>query len=136
MWRGYAFIALSLLNGPSAAVAADDTLTPKQAAARVGQNVTVQMKVKGIGFSGRGFTDLISEDKHQHADAFIITVSPAAKEQFKSLRIPDVARHFAQQFVRVTGKVKVLNYSSIGRRPVIEVTEASQLEIIDVESMH
>ena len=109
-------------------------MTPAQAAVKPGQKVTLHMRVQGIGFSGTGYADLISEINHQHADAFIIRVSPDAKAKFKAKKIPDVVKYFNQQFIRVTGVVQIVNYTNIGKRPVIEVSDPAQLEIIDAEA--
>lgn len=114
---------------------AQEALTPAQAAAKAGQSVTVRMKVKGVGLSGPGFADLISEINHKHPDAFIVRVSPDAKAKFKDMKVPDVAKHFNQQYVQVSGVVTILNYAGIGKRPVIEVSEVGQLAIIDVEAL-
>ncbi len=134
MLRRRALWILCVVFLPAGAVSAQDALTPAQAAAKPGQNVTLHMRVNGVGFSGAGFVDLLSEINHQHPDTFIVRISPAAKDKFKEMKIPDVVKHFRQEFIRVTGTVKIVNYTNIGKRPVIDVTETAQLEIIDVEA--
>lgn len=128
------WIACVLLLHPTL-THAQDALTPAQAAAKVGQTVTLHMKVKVTGTSTGGYADLISESTPQHPDAFIVRVAPDAQEKFKELKIPNVQKHFLQQLVRVTGKVKIVNYN-FGKRPVIEVDAPSQLEIVDAEAIY
>jgi hypothetical protein len=113
---------------------ADDVLTAAQAAGKVGQDVTMYMKVKGAGTSTGGFTDLLSEAQYQHADAFLIRISTKGQELFKDKKI-DVIKHFRQQLVKVTGKVKLVNFN-FGKRPSIEVDTPSQIEITDAEALY
>lgn len=118
-----------------ASLRADEALTPAQAATKVGQNVTLHMKVKATGISTGGFVDLASESKLEHPDTFIVRIAPKAQEKLKELKIVSAAKHFSQQLVRVTGKVQIVNYN-VGKRPVIEVHDPGQIEIIDPEALH
>src|SRR5262249_50189284 len=97
--------------------------------------VTLRMKVKAAGVSSKGFADLVSEANHKVPEAFIVRISPEAKEKFKEQKIADAGKHFNQQFIRVTGTVKIVRYD-VGNRPVIEVNGPSQIEIIDPEPFH
>lgn len=121
---------------PTPAHADDPDLTPAQAAAKVGEDVTVVMKVKDAStITNGGFANLVSEANPQHPDAFLVRVSPQAKDKFKELKIADVAKHFNQQFIRVSGTVKLVNYN-FGKRPVIDVDDPRQLEIFDPEAIY
>jgi hypothetical protein len=129
------WFAWLLLCIPSA-VRADEAVTPKQAAAKVGMNVTLHMKVQATGTSTGGYFDLISESTPQHADALLVRISPAVQEKFKELKIVDFPRHFRQKYLRVSGTVKVLNFTGIGRRPVIEIDDMSKIAIVDPEALY
>ncbi len=128
-------VAFLLLAIAPASVGAQGVLTPAQAAAKVGQDVTMYMKVLGTGSSTGGFVDLLSEKQYQHADAFLIRVSPKGQELYKEQKIANVARHFRQQIIKVRGKVKTVNFN-FGKRPSIEVDAPDQIEITDPEGLY
>ena len=132
--RAFAFVFLFLWL-PTAALAGE-ILTPKQAAAKVGQTVVLRMLVIGAGASSSGSADLVSEVNHGHVDAFILRVTPEAKEKYKELKVPDVGKHFKQQFIRVTGKVRMVNYTNAGPRPVIDIFDPKQIEIVEADSLY
>jgi hypothetical protein len=136
MPRCRACIIFCALLLPFASVSAQDVLTPAQAATKAGETVTLHMHVRAVGTSGGTFTDLLSEMNHQHPDAFIVRLTPDLKEKFKQMKIPDPGKHFLQKFIRVTGTVKILNYANIGKRPAIDVSEISQIEIVEADALH
>jgi hypothetical protein len=114
---------------------AGDILTTGQAAAKVGHDVTMYMKVQSTGTSTGGFMDLLSQTQYQHPDAFLIRISPKAQELFKEIKIADVGKHFRQQLVKVSGKVKTVNFN-FGKRPSIEIDSPGQIEITDPEALY
>ena len=61
-------------------------------------------------------------------------VAPNVQEKLKEKKIADPAKHYFQQFIRVTGTVKIINYTNIGKRPAIDVTDLGQVEIVDAEA--
>jgi hypothetical protein len=136
MLRSRVIFLLSLAAWWPAAARAGEVLTPAQAATQVGKTVTFQLKVKATGVSSGGFADLLSESAYEHPDAFIVRISPEAKEKLKGLKIPDAGKHFNRQFIRVTGKVQILNYTKVGKRPVVEVQDPGQIEILDPDALH
>ncbi len=121
---------------PLASSSAQEVLTPAQAATKAGQSVTMHMNVQATGVSGGVFTDLLSEASYQHPDTFVVRLAPGLKEKFKQKKIPDPGKYFFGQFIRVTGTVKILNYTNIGKRPAIDVTDISQIEIVEAEALH
>jgi hypothetical protein len=127
--------AILLLAVAPACARAGDILTAAQAAGKVGQDVAMYMKVQATGTSSGGFIDLLSEVQYQHPDAFLIRISPKAQELFKENKIADPAKHFRQQVVKVTGKVKAVNFN-FGKRSSIEVDALSQIAITDPEAFH
>ena len=76
------FCVILLVALAPALVHADDILTTAQAAAKVGQDVTIFMKVQSTGTSTGGFVDLLSQTQYQHPDAFLIRISTKAQELF------------------------------------------------------
>jgi hypothetical protein len=128
-------LSISLVALAPVLAHAGDILTTAQAAAKVGQDVTMHMKVRGTGTSTGGFLDLISETGYQHPDAFLIRISPKGQELFKEGKVADVARHFRLQIIKVSGKVKTVNFN-FGKRQSIEVDAPSQIEIADPEAFH
>jgi hypothetical protein len=136
MLRARVVFLLGVVAWWPAAARADEVLTPRQAAAKAGKTVTFQMRVRATGTSSGGFVDLLSETAHEQPDAFIIRISPEAQEKLRALKIPDAGKHFRQQFIRVTGKVQIFNYTNVGRRPIVEVKDPGQIEIVDPDALH
>ena len=61
------FLLLVVLCWPVAARADEESLTPAQAAAKIGQKVTVHMKVRVTGTSSDKFDNLLSESCHSES---------------------------------------------------------------------
>ncbi len=132
------FLSVLLLAFAPVLAHADDILTPAQAATKVGQDVTVILRIQSTGTSSSGatsFIDLLSESTYKHPDAFLIRISSRGQELFKENKIPEVAKHFRQQFIKVKGKVKAVNFE-FGKRPSIEIDAPGQIEITDPEALH
>lgn len=128
----FSILLLALAAAPAYA---DDILTTAQAAAKVGQDVTMYMKVQSTGTSTGGFFDLLSETTYQHPDTFLVRITPRGQDLFKENKIADFAKHFRQQVIKVTGKVKTVNFN-FGKRPSIEIDALGQIEIFDPEALH
>ena len=126
-------LAVAVLALGSARARSDEVLTAAQAADKNGQDIAMWMRVRSIGTSTGGFIDLLSESSYQHPDAFFIRISPKGQELFKEAQISDVAKHFRQQTIKVSGKVKTVNFN-FGKRPSIEVDAPGQIEIADPEA--
>jgi hypothetical protein len=98
--------------------------------------VKVYLQVRAVGANSKGAVELISENDPQHPDAFFIRIPAELKDKFKELKVVDFTKHFNQQFIRVTGIVRIANYTNIGKRPVIEIDSPAAIEIIDPEAVH
>ena len=132
--RALWFVCVLLMT--PAFVRGDEVVSLAKAAGMPGKVVTVQMRIKVTGTSTGGFVDLLSEAKPQHPDAFFVRIPASVQEKFKEQKITDLRRHFDQQFIRATGKVKLINYTGIGNRPVIEIEAIDKIAIIDPEALY
>lgn len=121
---------LALLMLVPSAMLADEPqpnpITPAQAAMKLKEKVTVQMLVKSTG--GRENCYLNSEDDFTLATNFTVFLSKNAKEKFKKAGIDNPAEHFKQKTIQVTGTVILYE-----KKPRIEVTEVSQLKVVDTK---
>lgn len=108
---------------------AQDALTPAQAAAKAGQEVTMQMKVQLTGTSTGGYVNFLSETDPKNPAAFFIRVAPEVQEKYKEMKVPNLQKHCFQQIVRVTGTVKLFKFD-FGVRPGIDVTAIEQMEVL------
>lgn len=105
------------------------SVTPAEAAKRVGDKVTVEFQVKSAGSNPDGFLELYSEPSWQTAGCFFIRFSEATQAKFKKQKIPDVRQHFAEKVVRLTGEVKMLTFT-VGTWPVIYIEDVGQIDIV------
>jgi hypothetical protein len=136
MVRARAFWLICILLFCPRLAQAGEVLTPKEAAAKVGMKVKVYLQVRSVGATTQGSVELLSEGDAQHPDAFFIRIPAEVKEKFKELKVVDFTKHFNQQFIRVTGTVRIANYTNIGKRPVIEIDAPGAIEIIDPEAAY
>lgn len=127
-------LSLGLLLIACSPIHAGDSITPAQAATKVGETVSLHMRVRGIGSSSDGFTELLSESEFQHPQGFFVRISPDVKSKLAELKITDVGKQYRNQFIRATGKIVVINFT-FGKRLGLVVPEPSKLEIIDPESL-
>jgi hypothetical protein len=106
-------------------------LTPKQAAGRKGEVVTVQFTVKGAGWGGSRseFKELYSEGSWNHPDNFFVRIPRPFHEQLSALGIKDVGSHFNRQLIHATGRVALLSWPNIGEFPVIVVEKLEHINI-------
>jgi hypothetical protein len=114
---------------------AGEVLTAAQAAAKVGQDVTMYMKVQGTGTITGGVIALASETTGQHPDALLIRITPKCQEMMRENKIADAAQHFRQKLIKVTGKVGTTTFA-FGKRPSIEIDDPGQIEITEPEALH
>lgn len=125
-------ILVACFIGLTPLASADDSLTPAQASAKVGETVSLHMRVRGIGTSSDGYTELLSESTFENDHLFLVRISPDLKKQLAARKITDIPKHFKGQFIRATGEVVVVNFN-FGKRFGLVVPEPSKLEIIDSE---
>jgi len=96
-----------------------DALTPTQAAAKLGEMVTVQFRVKGTGANAAGYAELYSEASWRDPGAFFVRLPESS----------EVAR-FAGRTIRVSGVVEALRFGEL-RRPAIYVPDADRVTVLD-----
>jgi len=106
-------------------------LTPKQAAGRKGEIVTVQFAVKSTGSNpgGTGYDELYSEGSWHHPDNFFVRIPRPFREQFPALGITDVGSHFKGKVIHATGRVTSLSWPERGKFPVIVVEDLEHINI-------
>lgn len=104
---------------PVASWARADALTPPEAAAKLGQKVTVQFRVKGTGANAAGYAELYSEASWRDPDAFFVRLPEST----------EVAR-YAGRLISVTGEVGVLQFGDL-QRMVIYVPDAARVTVLD-----
>ena len=122
------------------------SVTPKEARSRIGQNLTVQLKIESSGRYSRGHV-VLSETYRPPKGAvsgvfpdvtgravlrqvpFIIVLEPGVIKTLKSRGIRNVEAHFVGKVVRVSGTVQTLTTPKDTRRFTgIKVTDAIQIE--------
>lgn len=129
MSRSIAFlVGLFLSTTVSRVIAADAPLTAKEAAAKVGEKVIVEFVIQSAGRNAE-FQELYSDKDWKADDCFFIRFSGPARERFSEVNISDVAAHFLEETVRVTGEVKVLTIGNF-KKPVIYVEQIEQVELV------
>lgn len=127
----YALILLSslcLFVTVKAAVMAEVPLAAKQAAAKVGQKVILEVVVQSAGQNGE-FLELYSEKDWKAENSFFLRFSGPARERFAGINVSDVAAYLMDETIRVNGEVKELNIGDV-TKPVIYVDDVEQIEVI------
>src|SRR5262252_8186090 len=84
-----------------------ETISPSEAAKKVGEKVTLQMEVKSVGHSDSGVYFLNSEENYKTEGNFTLFIDKAGVEAFKKTGIDNFEDHFKGKRVRVTGTVKI-----------------------------
>ncbi len=99
-------------------------ITPAEAAKKLKEKVTVEMRVKSTG--GRENTYLNSEEDFKLDANFTIFLSKDVKEKFKKAGVEDPAAHFKLKTIQVTGTVILFE-----KKPRIAITEPGQIKIVE-----
>ena len=102
-------------------------LTVAQAAAKVGEKVTVVLEVQSTG----GITNryLNSAANFRDADNFAIFIPQGALGSFRELNISDPSAYFQGKTIQVTGTVM-----ANGDKPQITVTQPGQIKIVEPDA--
>ena len=104
-----------------------EILTPELAAQREGETVTLEFKVKGIGWNPVGYDELYSEQTWDHPKAFFIRF-PASVQN--GLHVENAKlKDYVGRKIRVTGQVQTLNFGTI-KRKAIYIFSKQQIERI------
>jgi hypothetical protein len=110
-------------------------ISPKEAASRFAERVTVDFQVKSYGSNPDGYIELYSEPTWQAEGCFFVRFSEESRNKFSKAKIADVGRFFNGSNVRVTGEVKLLKFNgSSSTHPVIYVEELSQIQLVGASS--
>src|SRR5262249_50861628 len=122
------FALCALLAGAAGLAAADDKpLGPVEARKKVGEKITVQMRVKAskdrLEKHGEIYLDAETDFKDRKNFAVVITKKGAAS--LKKAGVADPAGHYKGKTIRATGKVK-----EVGGVPRIEVEDAKQVSVV------
>jgi DNA/RNA endonuclease YhcR with UshA esterase domain len=110
-----------------ALAAEDKPLTPKQARAKVGQKITVEMTVRAAKdrLEKRGEIYLDSETNFRDEKNFAVVITKAGAESLKKKGINNPADHFRDKTIRATGTVK-----EVQQVPRLEIEDAKQIRLV------
>jgi hypothetical protein len=121
-----------LLVATTLGLAADETaappLTPVEARAKVGQEITVQMTVAAAKdrLEKRGEIYLDADGDFRSDKNFAVIITKTGAAQFKEQGIADPAEHFRSKTIRAKGTVK-----EVDGVPRIEIDDPQQLTIVE-----
>jgi DNA/RNA endonuclease YhcR with UshA esterase domain len=121
-------ILLALLLSSGLLGADDKTpkpIPPAEAAKKVNEKCTVEMKVKSTGKS-RTLVFLNSEENYRDEKNFTVVLFEKGLEGLKKNKIEDPATHYKGKTVRVTGTVTLYN-----QKPQIKVEDPAQIEVVE-----
>jgi DNA/RNA endonuclease YhcR with UshA esterase domain len=107
-------------------------LSPREAANRVNEQVTVEMLVKAAKNCAHCLQIFLdSEEDHHDPNNMAVAVTDTGKIRFREVGINDPAGHFKGKLIRVTGVVTLKD-----KRPQIEVGDPRQMEIVQQGKSH
>jgi hypothetical protein len=105
----------------------DKPLSPIDARKKVGEQVTVEMKVQAAKdrLEKRGEIYLDSEPNFRDEKNFAVVITKTGAARLKEAGIDDPAAHFLEKTIRATGEVKLVQDV-----PRIEINDAKQIRIV------
>lgn len=109
------------------AVAADapvKPITPAEAARRVNEKVTVEMRVQSTG--GRTNCYLNSEEDFKDEANFTVFIPKETLDKFKEVKIEDPATYFKDKTIHVTGRV-----IRVMEKPRIVIQDPAQIKVLE-----
>jgi DNA/RNA endonuclease YhcR with UshA esterase domain len=117
--------AMALL---ACAADADKPLGPAEARKKIGEKITIEMKVETakdrLEKRGEIYLDCDTDFRSDKNFAVVITRDGAAK--LKDAGIADPAAHFRGKTIRATGTVK-----EVDKVPRIEIDDAKQIKVVE-----
>jgi hypothetical protein len=125
MWR----VSLLILVVPSFASAGDGKpLPPAEARKKVGEKITVEMKVQAAKdrLEKRGEIYLDAEPNFRDEKNFAVVITKVGAASLKQAGIADPAAHFMDRTIRASGVVKLVQ-----NIPRIEIEDAKQIRIVE-----
>ena len=123
---------LGFLLFAAAAALADDKeaapIGPTEAIKKVGEKVTVEMKVRAAKnrLEKRGEVYLDSEEDFKDEKNLGVVITKAGAAKFKEAGVGDPAEHFMNKTIRATGKVIIKE-----ERPRIEIDDPKLLRVVN-----
>ncbi len=122
-------LPLVLLCGVNVAFAGDPKpLPPVEARKKVGDKITVEMKVQAAKdrLENRGEIYLDAEPDFRDEKNFAVVITKTGAASLKDAGIADPAGHFMDKIIRATGTVKLVQDI-----PRIEIEDAKQIRIVE-----
>ena len=124
--RALTFCLLAAFLPPPGAE--DKPLPPAEARKKVGEKITVEMKVETAKdrLEKRGEIYLDAEDDFKDPKNFAVVITKAGAAKLKEAGIDDPAAHFRGKKIRATGTVK-----KVDEVPRIEIDDAAQIKVVE-----
>jgi DNA/RNA endonuclease YhcR with UshA esterase domain len=125
--RRFLLLPLVLLFGSSLGSAGDPKpLTPLEARKKVGEKITVEMKVQAAKerLEVRGEICLDSEENFRDEKNFAVVITKKGAASLEADGITDPAAHFLGKKIRAKGMV-----SEVDNIPRIEINDAKQIRL-------
>jgi hypothetical protein len=128
------YLLVTLASGLVVAVAATEKsnpLSPVDARKKVGEKITVEMRVQAAKdrLEKRGEIYLDSETDFRDEKNFAVVITKKGAAALKEAGIDSPAEHFKDKKIRATGTVKEVN-----KVPRIEIDDAEQIRIVDTKN--
>jgi hypothetical protein len=126
--RRFLLPPLLLLYGSSLGIGGESKpLTPAAARKKVGEDITVEMKVQAAKdrLETRGEIYLDAEPDFRDEKNFAVVITKAGAAKLKEAGIDDPAGHFMDKTIRATGRVKLVQDI-----PRIEIDDAKQIRVV------
>ena len=103
-------------------------LTAREARKKVGETITVQIKVQAAKdrLEKRGEIYLDAESDFHDEKNFAVVITKAGAAKLKEAGIDNPAEHFKGKKIRATGTVK-----EVDKVPRIEIDDAKQIRIVE-----
>ena len=125
--RGFFMVLVPLAAGLAHAQEGRPVLSPADAAKKVGEQVTVEMRVQSSGGGRNSY--LNSAPDFSQASNFTIFIPEAARKKFTDAGIPKPDEHYYGKVLQITGTVTLAR-----EKPRIVVNEPAQLKILEDKS--
>jgi hypothetical protein len=112
--------------------AEDKPLAPLEARKKVGEKITVEMKVQVAKdrLEKRGEIYLDAETDFRDPKNFAVIITKAGAAKLKEAGIDDPAAHFKDKIIRASGEVKLVQ-----EVPRIEIDDPKQIRVVEPKEM-
>ncbi len=125
--RGIFVVMLALVVGAAKAQDGGPALLPADAVEKVGQEVTVEMRVQSTGGSRNSYLNSASD--FSQASNFTIFIPEAARKKFADAGVAKPDEHYYGKVIQVTGLVSLAR-----EKPRMVVNEPGQVRILEDKS--